>query len=297
MATYFFIGLAVGVIGVLPIIVIATRRTARRVERLSQRAQAAERLADQAMMTGGLAHEIKNPLSSIGLNAQLIREDLTDIAADLAPDDAMRQRIGRIERRFDALTHETNRLRDILEDFLRFAGRLQLDRQSVDVNDMVSELADFFAPQAQAANVRVRTQLNADPPTASIDADHLKQALLNLMLNACQVMESSRGQDEANGGNDELMLRTDRRRPGGADELLIQVIDTGPGMDADKASQVFQPYFSTRKGGTGLGLPTARRIAEAHGGTLTLHAEPGRGCVFTFAIPVQAVDAPASEGA
>ncbi len=288
--TEFFLGLGVGVVLAVPILIIANRRTAKRVERLSQRAQAAERLAEQATMTGGLAHEIKNPLSSIGLNAQLIREDLTDLADTLEEGSDARDRCARIERRFDALTREVQRLRDILEDFLRFAGRVQLDKQPTDVNDLIAELSDFFAPQAAAAEVRVRTQLDAQPAVHDIDADQLKQAMLNLMINACQIMADARGGDELSGGNDELMLRTERVRHRGdkeaGEELLIHVTDTGPGMDADKASKVFQPYFSTRKGGTGLGLPTSRRIVEAHGGTLTLHTEPGRGSSFTIALPV-----------
>jgi signal transduction histidine kinase len=194
-------------------------------------------------------------------------------------------RLGRTQRRFDSLTRELQRLHDILDDFLRFAGRMKLDLHPTDVNQLVDELADFFGPQAKASGVNLRTQLSASPPTAPADPALLKQALLNLMINAAQAMEGARGDGRPAGGNDELIIRTERAKVHGADELIIHVIDTGPGIPPDKADKVFQPYFSTKKSGTGLGLPTARRIIEEHGGALTVHSEPGRGTDFTIALP------------
>src|SRR5437764_939163 len=127
---WFLLGLGCGVALAAPLIVLAMRRTARRVRRLEQRAQAAERLAELGTLTGGLAHEIKNPLSTIGLNLQLLRESIDD--ADLPPDLSPR-----FLNRIDALTAETDRLRGILEDFLAFAGRLKLDPQPTAINQVV----------------------------------------------------------------------------------------------------------------------------------------------------------------
>jgi signal transduction histidine kinase len=257
------------------------------VRQLEQRAQTAERLAELGTLTGGLAHEIKNPLSTIGLNIQLLKEDLSEIV-DLAPQGTLpHDKLTRIHRRFDSLGRETGRLREILEDFLRFAGRVQLDLVPTDIHALLEELTDFFEPQAREAAVNLRRQLTAPQATTLADPSQLKQALLNLLINATQAMEEARKKQVPHGGADELIIRTEVARPIGEDELHIHVTDTGPGMPAEVAAKVFQPYFSTKRGGSGLGLPTARRIIEEHGGHLHLHAAPGRGCDFTIVLPVR----------
>ena len=283
--TLFWIGLAVGVALTVPLVWIATRRTEQRVRRLEHRARAAERLAELGTLTGGLAHEIKNPLSTINLNIQLLQEDLLQLNDLLPEGEHPATQIARVHRRFDTLARETQRLREILEDFLRFAGRIRLDRQPIDLHAVLEELADFFNPQAAAAHIRLRTQLAPHPAIVLADASHLKQSLLNLMINALQAMTEARDADQPHGGADELILRTEKRRESSQPQWRIHVTDTGPGIEPDQLSRIFQPYHSTKKGGTGLGLPTARRIVEEHGGQLTVHSEPGRGSDFIIALP------------
>ncbi len=264
----------------------------RRVRRLELRARAAERLAELGTLTGGLAHEIKNPLSTIGLNSQLLSEDLDELATRVEQDPKAIDKIGRIQRRFGTLTREVERLRHILEDFLRFAGRVRLEREMTDVNALIDELGDFFTPQADAAQVHLRTELAANPATIMVDPSLLKQALLNLMVNAAQIMREARESQQPTGGATELMIHTTRQRVVGEDQLVIHVIDTGPGIPADRIDKIFAPYFSTRKGGTGLGLPTTRRIIEEHGGTITVHSESGRGTDFTIMLPADRSEHP-----
>ncbi len=283
--TLFWIGLAVGVALTVPLVWVATRRTEQRVRRLEQRARAAERLAELGTLTGGLAHEIKNPLSTINLNIQLLQEDLLQLNDLLPEGEQHAAQIARIHRRFDTLARETRRLREILEDFLRFAGRIRLDLQPVDLHALLEELADFFHPQAAAARINLRTQLAPQQARILADAAHLKQSLLNLMINALQAMTEARESGQPHGGADELILRTEKRRDASQPEWRIHVTDTGPGIEPDQVSRIFQPYHSTKKGGTGLGLPTARRIIEEHGGQLTVHSEPGRGSDFILSLP------------
>lgn len=285
MWSFLFLGLGIGVLASIPVAAVWGRRTERRVRQLEQRARAAERLAELGTLTGGLAHEIKNPLSTVGLNVQLLQEDVHGLSEDAGLSDSHHEGLGRVQRRLESLSRETHRLRDILEDFLRFAGRVELDPKATDVHAMVGELIDFFEPQAREAGVNLRTQLSADPSTVSADASLLKQALLNLLINAVQAMTQARERDQAHGGADELIVRTERGRSLGGDELHIHVTDTGPGMTQEVAAKVFQPYFSTKRGGTGLGLPTSRRIIEEHGGHLSVHADPGRGTDFTISLP------------
>lgn len=290
MTGLFFLGFALGAVAAVPAAAVWSRRTERRVRRLEERARAAERLAELGTLTGGLAHEIKNPLSTLGLNVQLVQEDLSDLerGARAGGADDTAERLGRTRRRVDGLLRESHRLRDILEDFLRYAGRVELDRKPTDLNALCVELSDFFQPQADQARVSLRLDLRADPAAASVDGPLLKQALLNLMINACQAMDDARREGVPHGGCSELILRTvnraERGDRGGA-PIDVHVIDTGPGMDEPTAASIFRPYVSNKRGGTGLGLPTARRIAEEHGGSLTVHTAPGQGTDFTLALP------------
>ncbi len=286
MWSYLFLGLGIGVLASIPVAAVWGRRTERRVRQLEQRARAAERLAELGTLTGGLAHEIKNPLSTVGLNVQLLQEDVQDLSKDGGLSHSHHEGLGRVQRRLESLSRETLRLRDILEDFLRFAGRVELDPCPINVHVLVEELIDFFEPQAREAGVNLRTQLSAEPSTLSADAPLLKQALLNLLINAVQAMAQAREKNQPHGGADELIVRTECGRSAGGEELRIHVTDTGPGMTEEVTAKVFQPYFSTKRGGTGLGLPTSRRIIEEHGGHLSVHADTGRGTDFTITLPV-----------
>ena len=288
---WFWFGLAAGVLLTVPPAAVVARRWTRRVRRLEQRARAAQRLAELGTLTGGLAHEIKNPLSTVSVNVQLIQEDLAGLADELPADAG--EHLHRINRRFDSLNRETQRLGDILKDFLEFAGRVKLERSATNVNDLIDELCDFFLPQAQAAGVRLRTQFDSTVPMVSIDRDLFKQAMLNLMINACQAMADARRESRRGGQEDELIIRTQQQRGfGQLPELLVHVIDTGAGMDPTVVATIFHPYVSSKRAGTGLGLPTARRIIEEHGGSLTCHSEPQRGTDFVIALPLEETTEP-----
>lgn len=264
------------------------RRQAQRVRRAERRAQAAERMAEIGSMTGGLAHEIKNPLSTIGLNAQLLAESIQDSPLPAEEKTRLVNRIGTLRR-------ETERLKGILADFLEFAGQIRLDPKPADINTLVSDLCDFYTPEAERTGTRLRLDLTPGPLSARVDARRIKQCVLNLMLNAVQAMSPP---SSAASPNDqtarapgapirgELILRTVKRTVDRAEFVEIHVIDTGPGIAPDVASRIFNPYFSTKAGGSGLGLPTARRLIEAHGGRIDLFSEPGKGSDFVIVLPV-----------
>jgi signal transduction histidine kinase len=237
----------------------------RRLLLSERRARHAERLAELGTLTGGLAHELKNPLSTIQLNLQLLREDL----------DPNNPAYGRLLNRLTLVHRETSRLRDILDDFLRFAGRMEVERKPVDLNALLEELVDFFIPQAQVNRVQARWRPSSEPLVVPADAKLIKQAVLNLMINAVQAMG-----ERGTGG--ELILSA--RRDG--DEAVIDVIDTGPGIPPDAAKQVFDAYYSTKRGGTGLGLAMAKRIAEEHGGSIGVESEVGKGSDFQIRLPM-----------
>ncbi len=230
-----------------------------------------------SQLAGGLAHEIRNPLSTVSLNLDLLAEDFQK-------PESPRDR--RVLQRVQRLQHEVNRLRDILENFMRFARVQDLGLESADLNAIVDELRDFYEPTASAKEIVIRTYLAADLPTAHIDADLFKQALLNLVLNAEHAMPA--------GG--ELLMSTRREDPW----IVLDVIDTGVGMPAEVRDRIFDPFFSTRSSGSGLGLPTARKIVEAHGGSIQVQSEPGKGSQFTIRLPLGngglSVDEPSRQG-
>lgn len=280
----FYLGAAVvaGFVLCLPLVLLTARRTARRVQRLLERARAAERLAELGTLTSGLAHEIKNPLSTIGLNAQLLEEGIEELAGEP-------EAKSRLARRVASLRREVERLKGILSDFLEYAGELRIEAVPADLNAVVDELVDFFLPQCEQQGVRLRAELASEKLTADLDVPHVKQAILNLMLNAVQAMTQATprtGEASGSSSSRELILRT--RRVTDADKLpavALHVIDTGPGMDAETREKIFRPYFTTKAGGTGLGLPTTRRIVEGHHGRIDVHSEPGRGSDFTLVFP------------
>lgn len=271
---YFMLGVIIGALSAAAVARVTVKRAAKRARLSQQRARSAQRLAEIGSMTSGLAHEIKNPLSTIGLNAQLLGEAIEDLSIE-------EQDKGRMTRRIAALRNETDRLKGILEDFLEYAGELRLDKRPTELNDLIEQLSDFFHVQAQSKGVQLRIIPSESPITISIDPNHIKQAILNLMINAVNAMQDT---DPPN----ELILRVSIN-PDPSDHgptASIHVIDTGPGIDPKVQEQIFHPYFTTTAAGTGLGLPTARRIADAHSGSLELHSEPGKGSDFSIVLPI-----------
>jgi signal transduction histidine kinase len=259
--TSFASGLLTGWLSALVICAFGAMLAFRRMNQIQERAKQSERLAELGTLTGGLAHEIKNPLSTIQLNLQLLQEDLT-------PDNPV---YSRLANRLNTCERETSRLRDILDDFLRYAGRMELERKPVELNRLCEDLVDFFVPQAQLQKVQLRLKRWPEDVVVSADEKLLKQAVLNLMLNATQAMP--------NGG--ELILAV-AQTPA---EVAIEVIDTGLGIPSETVKKVFDAYYSTKKGGTGLGLAMTRRIAREHGGRVVVTSEVGKGSDFALRLP------------
>jgi len=266
------------------------RRSLAKARAAERRARSAERLAEVGAMTGGLAHEIKNPLSTIGLNAQLLAEGVDELPTDHPsiprPGSASPAASPRSGARSNASVASSP---TSLTSPARSARPAETD-----LNKVVDELADFFLPQAQQQGVRMRVELSPAPLQGAIDAPLIKQAVLNLMLNAVQAMSMSGGGGEPPSSQNhtaprELILRTTRETdPEGHSLNALHVIDTGPGIPPDVMGRIFTPYFTTKSGGTGLGLPTTRRIVEAHQGRIDIQTEPGRGTDFVVRLPAEA---------
>ncbi len=216
-----------------------------------------------------MAHEIRNPLSTLKVNLQLLEEDVREFS-DQA-DDRVRRSMLRIKRMQD----EVNRLRDILDDFIQFVTHHQLELKPQDINQQIDQLLEFYEPQATTNRVRVLKQYSPEPLVCRIDAGLLKQALLNLFINSQQAMPE--------GGD--LMVRTALSE----NRARIEVTDTGTGISPEHIHKIFNAYFSAKKGGTGLGLAMTKRIVAEHCGQISVHSEPGKGTSFTIFLPLAEV--------
>lgn len=222
-----------------------------------------DRLAFLGSLASGLAHEIKNPLSTMTITLGLLREDLES-------SEVPRDR--RLLKKIHLLEGEVTRLEHILQDFLQFAGGHTVRPELVSVNVWLSELLDFFEPSLRESGIRLTRRLAAKLPAVLVDRELMKQAVLNLLTNALQAMP--------HGG--ELTVRT----WSSGDRVRIDVSDTGEGIAPDVLPRIWEVYFSTKVQGTGLGLPTVRRIVAEHGGDVTVESRRRRGTTFSVFLPV-----------
>ena len=223
-----------------------------------------QRLAQLGALLAGFAHEVRNPLSTIGLNLQLVLEDFRE------PETA---RDKRTQKRLATLEAEVRRLQKTLEEFLSFARAPEPKLQPVDLNQRLQALIEFHEPEMREAELALRFYPGADAGRVLADWDHLQAAIGNLLRNA----------KDATPRGGEIMVSTVRE----GKSVLIRVTDTGRGIQPDVQPRIFDPYFSTKKAGTGLGLPLVRRVAEEHGGAVTVQSEVGKGTQFTLRLPAR----------
>jgi two-component system sensor histidine kinase HydH len=212
-----------------------------------------------------LAHEIRNPLSSLDIHVQLLEEDLGELAPQVRE---------QLTSRLEIIHGELHRLDSIVEQFLRLAGPSALDLEPVDISRIISHVCGLLRPEAAARGIEIVT-LPAKPlPQLTADPVRLTQALLNLVINAVQAIE-----------------RKGRVEVGAAvtgETLSVAVRDNGPGIPPEKLGSIFEPYFTTKAEGSGLGLWIAQQIVTAHGGAIRAQnaSVPDHGAVFIMALPL-----------
>ena len=222
-----------------------------------------ERLATAGKMAAQVTHEIRNPLSSLGLNAELLEEEL---AGDRPEARAL----------LKAMQDEIERLTGITESYLRYARLPAPELESADLNQVVAAALDFMRSELEEAGVAVETRLEPGLPLALFDRGQLRQALVNLLRNAREAMPE--------GGRVIVMTRHDDRG------IELAVADEGPGIPPDVAAHIFESFYTTKSGGTGLGLSMVRQICLAHGGDVRYEENRGGGSAFAITLP--SADAP-----
>lgn len=222
-----------------------------------------ERLAAIGRMTSQVTHELRNPLSSIGLNVELLEEELR--AMDIG-DDAEAFELVR------AVLAEVDRLTEITEEYLAYA-RLPLARpRPTDLAAMTTDLLDFMREEMAACGIEVRRALAPGLPPVQADPNQLRRALINLLRNAVEAMQG--------GGSLSIESRLDDE-----DRVVLEIRDSGPGISAADLQRIFDPFFSTKASGTGLGLPLTSQIIEEHGGRILAASTVGQGTMFRIELP------------
>ncbi len=213
-------------------------------------------------LAAGIAHEVRNPLNALQINLGILEQELSEIVPD---------RRSHVFEVIAKIAGELRSLDDFVTEFLRFARPPRPRFERVGVRPLLEDLVAFIGPECARKGVSLSLASEGGPDEVVADGFQLKHAVLNLVLNGLQATPPGGEVVVASGG--------DARR------LVIEVRDTGEGMGPAVLSRVFDAFFTTREGGTGLGLPIARRIAEAHGGTVFLRSREGEGTVATLVLP------------
>lgn len=227
------------------------------VKRLQEEIRRTEKLAAIGGLAAGVAHEIRNPLSSIKGIATYFRDKLDTTTADRETAEVMIQEVDRLNR--------------VISELLEFARPAQLKTRTVSLNELVRHAVQLVQPDARARKITIEVLETPQGPTLELDPDRFSQCLLNLYLNAIQAMQ--------NGGKLSIRCSMDKHA------ATIEVSDTGHGINPADMQQIFNPYFTTKPSGTGLGLAIVHKIVEAHQGQIKVDSLPGRGTTFTVTLP------------
>jgi signal transduction histidine kinase len=235
--------------------ITASRRTA-------QQTIESERFNALTLLAAGVAHEIGNPLNSLHIHLQLMERGVQKL------DDGAK---AELQQSIDVARSEVNRLDSIVTQFLRAIRPSRPQLRPENLNTIVEEAVRFFTPEIRDREIVVEQELRSDLPLLQLDRDQMKQAFYNVIKNSLEAMKR----------HGTLRIRTDLDDT----HVLVRFVDTGSGMSAANLSRVFEPYFTTKPAGTGLGLLIVRRIVREHGGELSIESSQDKGLTLTIRLP------------
>jgi signal transduction histidine kinase len=241
-----------------PVGALVTVRDAGTRAQLEDQIAVATRMAALGRITSGVAHEVKNPLNAMVLQLEILKAKLA-------------QHSTAVEPQLDTLSSEIRRLDRVVKTFLDFTRPVELRLSETDLEQMLEEVFTLAEPQARQNHVRLTIEKDGPVPKLKVDRDLFKQALLNLVLNGCQAMPS--------GGVLKIRPRKAERR------VELEIEDQGVGIPADVQPRIFSLFFTTKPGGSGVGLAMAYRIIQLHNGSIDFSSEPNHGTIFRIALP------------
>ena len=227
----------------------------------------AESLAALTTLSAGVAHEIKNPLTSIDIHIQLLNREIQKFKLNNL------EVVKNIKNFLTIVKEEIDRLNSIVQDFLFAVRPMSLSLGKENINGILRDLIDFLKYELLEAGIEVKLDLDDELPEVVVDSKYLKQALLNIIKNSAEAIKS--------GGK--ISIKTEEEKDG---DVVIHIMDDGEGIPESIMSKIFEPYFTTRKSGTGLGLVIVYKIIRELGGDLAVKSEEGEGTVFRIKLPV-----------
>jgi signal transduction histidine kinase len=233
------------------------------MKEMEDRIRLAERLSSLGHLAAGVAHEIRNPLNAIGMGLQRLRREFVP-----------QEEPKKVEYLAfaDMMSKEIRRVNDIVEQFLTLSRPSQLHLTIASLEELLKNLVLLLQEEASSQGIRLQLEMSPELPSVKMDAEKLRQALLNLLKNGIQAIE--------NGGTVRIEARALK------DRIEVAISDTGAGISSDQMEKIFNYYYTTKEKGVGLGLPIAHRIIEAHGGQLKVESQLGSGTKVTVALPV-----------
>src|SRR6266705_3033854 len=230
--------------------------------RTAQQTIESERLNALRLLAAGVAHEIGNPLNSLHIHLQLMERSVQKLHGEAKAE---------LQQSIDIARSEVNRLDSIVIQFLRAIRPSPPQLRPESLNTIIEEAVRFFTPEIQARDIVVEQELRSDLPLLQLDRDQMKQAFYNVIKNSVEAMHR----------HGTLRIRTDLADT----HVIVRFVDTGGGMSAENLSRVFEPYFTTKPTGSGLGLLIVRRIVREHGGELSIESSEGEGLTLTIRLP------------
>jgi signal transduction histidine kinase/HAMP domain-containing protein len=238
---------------------LLTLRDAESVHRIEDEIELSRRLAAIGRLTSGVAHEVKNPINAIVVHLEVLRQKLSQVDPDT-------------RRHMDVIGAEIKRLDRVVQTLVDFTRPVELRLVDVDLRKLVEEVVALASPEAERHKVRIERKISSEPLPVRVDADLMKQAVLNIVINGVQAMSG--------GGN--LYVGSGREGEG----AIITVRDEGPGIPAEIRNKIYNLYFTTKKGGSGIGLPMAYRVLQLHNGSLEFDSVEGSGATFVLRVPL-----------
>ena len=228
----------------------------------STRTIESERLHAITLLAAGVAHEIGNPLNSLTIHLQLLERELREVPAEQSAS---------MKELLEVAQREVTRLDQIISQFLRALRPSQPALEKTDLKDVLQQTLEFLKHEIRDRDILVEVEVAEDVPHASLDRNQIKQAFFNIIRNAMQAM--------ANGGLLKIAVTCNDRF------VIVSFTDTGPGIPPENLGSLFEPYFTTKAEGTGLGLMIVQRIVRDHGGEIEVRSEPNKGTTFTLFLP------------
>jgi len=217
-----------------------------------------ERIAALGRAAAEVAHEVKNPLAGLLLYSLHLKEKSSNFSES---------QTYLVDKIVDTIRHLINRV----EQIMGYARPVSLSLHSADLDKIVTDILELLRPQLEANQVQVRLSTGEQTPYAMLDQTSMRGALMNLMLNAIEAMPD--------GGTLSIDVKQSDKT------LQLEITDTGHGISEDEAKKIFEPFYTTKEQGLGLGMPYAKKIVDQHGGTISLSSQPGKGTTISIVLP------------